>query len=607
MRALASTGFTVLPATLRIAAGATVVQTAVLTTALAWANAPLPALAAGELAAAMLWIAAVSNAALLAALSLLWLALRRLLAWSRDDWPAYLISGFVAGHLVWGLLNRLTRAQSWILPPRFLTLPGLVDLATILLAGACILVSGVWLRRRGRRRRSAVLLAFAVALAAVCLAWNMKTEVQDRRYPVEEIRRAAGSTGGEPPGTSLDESRRVILLGLDGLSWNLMKPLLAAGRLPNFARLIRSGACGYLDNGDLSLSPLIWNTVFTGRPPEEHGVLGFRKMTLPFSGRAITELLTMPPTLHTFHGMKHLAELPNPGLWTMNLTGSADRKVRTVWEVASGFGRRVAVANPVTSLPVRPVRGSAIVYSDDGKPTSAFPAELAAQWARLVARSGRPRIRWRRAAVNPRALIERARLEAAFTLDLFSRGSFDLGVYCNRLADDLLHLRWAFHAQDRILLTSLPASLDDREWERLVDRHAGDPVIGSYVELDRILGELLARFPCNYVVVSDHGWTFSGYQHYGAPDGIVILSGPAFRAGVNLKDAHILDIAPTLLSLLGVPLSHELRGCPLAEAMRIPPRPGFVPTYGRPAPLGEPVRVEDLQELERLKSLGYLR
>ena len=78
-------------------------------------------------------------------------------------------------------------------------------------------------------------------------------------------------------------------------------------------------------------------------------------------------------------------------------------------------------------------------------------------------------------------------------------------------------------------------------------------------------------------------------------------------------DARAVDLAPTLLHALGIPVSRELAGTPIDRVFlpsfmaRFPVRD--VPTYGaRPTVLstgrGDPL---DAEALERLRSLGYLR
>jgi arylsulfatase A-like enzyme len=50
------------------------------------------------------------------------------------------------------------------------------------------------------------------------------------------------------------------------------------------------------------------------------------------------------------------------------------------------------------------------------------------------------------------------------------------------------------------------------------------------------------------------------------PKGMMILYGPGVRSGVRIAEANNLDIAPTLLTLMGLPVPEEMRGRVLSEA-----------------------------------------
>jgi hypothetical protein len=68
---------------------------------------------------------------------------------------------------------------------------------------------------------------------------------------------------------------RVVLLGIDGASWNVIDPLLAAGELPSFAALLARGASAELATAEPVLSPVVWTSIATGVAPDTHGISGF--------------------------------------------------------------------------------------------------------------------------------------------------------------------------------------------------------------------------------------------------------------------------------------------------------------------------------------------
>jgi hypothetical protein len=68
---------------------------------------------------------------------------------------------------------------------------------------------------------------------------------------------------------------KVMLLGIDGASWNVIDPLVAAGELPNFAALLARGASADLTTVEPVLSPVVWTSIATGVAPDTHGISGF--------------------------------------------------------------------------------------------------------------------------------------------------------------------------------------------------------------------------------------------------------------------------------------------------------------------------------------------
>jgi hypothetical protein len=64
-------------------------------------------------------------------------------------------------------------------------------------------------------------------------------------------------------------------------------------------------------------------------------------------------------------------------------------------------------------------------------------------------------------------------------------------------------------------------------------------------------------------LVYDSGKVKSGCHD---PKGMMILYGPGIEAGMEIRECNNLDIAPTLLALLDLPIPAELKGRVLAEA-----------------------------------------
>jgi arylsulfatase A-like enzyme len=121
------------------------------------------------------------------------------------------------------------------------------------------------------------------------------------------------------------------------------------------------------------------------------------------------------------------------------------------------------------------------------------------------------------------------------------------------------------------------------------------------------------------LVVSDHGFApvadaHRPGGHEDAPPGIVVIAGPGVRPGARIEGATLYDVFPTLAVCLGLPVSKELPGRPIAQAFE----PGildaasqnviatyetgerYVPRVAPPSALGA-----DLEK--QLKSLGYIK
>ena len=69
--------------------------------------------------------------------------------------------------------------------------------------------------------------------------------------------------------------RRIIVLGFDGLDYELTRDLMARGRLPNFSRLAGSGSFSPLATSVPPQSPVAWSSFITGLDPGGHGIFDF--------------------------------------------------------------------------------------------------------------------------------------------------------------------------------------------------------------------------------------------------------------------------------------------------------------------------------------------
>jgi predicted AlkP superfamily phosphohydrolase/phosphomutase len=120
-------------------------------------------------------------------------------------------------------------------------------------------------------------------------------------------------------------AHQVVIIGVDGATWNWLDPLIEEGHLPNFERLKREGAYGTLMSGECYVSPPAWTSINTGYSPAKSGVF----------------------TFGSWHGDTQ----------RFSSVTAADVDVPSIWDVASAAAKKVAVVNVPFTYPVRKVNG----------------------------------------------------------------------------------------------------------------------------------------------------------------------------------------------------------------------------------------------------------
>ena len=90
-------------------------------------------------------------------------------------------------------------------------------------------------------------------------------------------------------------------------------------------------------------------------------------------------------------------------------------------------------------------------------------------------------------------------------------------------------------------------------------------------------------------------------------EGVFIANGPGIRGGETLIGADILDLAPTILHLAGLPVRAEMDGRVLGEIMKTPPDVRYTETQPEMRPENGLDEKESAEVEERLRGLGYLQ
>jgi predicted AlkP superfamily phosphohydrolase/phosphomutase len=66
--------------------------------------------------------------------------------------------------------------------------------------------------------------------------------------------------------------KRMIFISLDGVSWDLVNPMIEKGLLPNLKRLIEEGSSSTLQTHSFVSSGSTWPSIHTGQHPGKHGI-----------------------------------------------------------------------------------------------------------------------------------------------------------------------------------------------------------------------------------------------------------------------------------------------------------------------------------------------
>ncbi len=265
-------------------------------------------------------------------------------------------------------------------------------------------------------------------------------------------------------------AQRVLVIGLDGATFDVLNPLMEQGRMPRLRQAVRGGAAGPLDSTVPAITPAAWTTFLTGQLPGAHRVLDFESYDAA-SGRL-----------------------------TMNTTQRV-RHVRNIWQILSDQGFKVGSVNVPMTYPPVPVNGFMVSGFDTPGPQSDFvyPPDLKddilQRWPDPTLKS-----RWRRQVGGGDALFAR-NLEyiagsfhqgAKMTTWLGERFGWDVLMVVFKLVDNLQHKTWKY--------------LDPRWADRRPLRR--ERVRNCFAELDRAVGQLLDYADAHHatvMMVSDHG------------------------------------------------------------------------------------------------------
>jgi predicted AlkP superfamily phosphohydrolase/phosphomutase len=288
-------------------------------------------------------------------------------------------------------------------------------------------------------------------LASVALAWN-----------------AFSGCGGR-------SESRVLIIGLDGATFEVLDPLMEEGALPHLSALRDRGSSGTLRTIFPVVSPPAWTSATTGVNPGKHNIYDFTR--IPDDGRGEV------------------------------LSTSRDRRCHPVWKLLNEEGYRTGIMNIPLTFPPDSVDGFFVSGFPYGRSTTGYtyPSELEAILDEEARRLGLPRYPldpfgeslrpgWEGAMLGDFRRI----LEAHHTVArrLLTEEDWDLFWVVFTGTDKVQHFFWKFADSDHPGYTRTKGAL------------YGSAIREFWLRVDEIVGELVASAGprTDVIVLSDHGF-----------------------------------------------------------------------------------------------------
>lgn len=271
---------------------------------------------------------------------------------------------------------------------------------------------------------------------------------------------------------------RLLVIGLDGGTLDLLLPWMKSGQLPSLAAAARNGVLGTLRSTIPPFSAVAWASFATGKNPGKHGLFDFRAPRQVSPQRSFTDARSI--------------------------------KAKTLWRILSEHGKRVGVLNVPMTYPPEEVNGFLVggILTFANLAECTYPQAL---YRTLVKEIGDYRLeldwgRYRELGSRGdgdgvlssllddiRALTEQ-RAKAA--LYLMKTHPWDLFIAVFTELDRLQHFFWKY----------LDPSHPLHDAQRAAQYR--EPLLRYYQMVDGIIGEMIAQAgpDANLLICSDHGF-----------------------------------------------------------------------------------------------------
>lgn len=395
----------------------------------------------------------------------------------------------------------------------------------------------------------------------------------------------------------------VTMLMLDGATLDVISPAVAAGRLPNFGRILEQGAVLHLATLRPTQAEPVWSAIATGRLPMYNGIRS--AVVYRVLGGAAIQLLPDYCFAQLLATVGFLTEQPQT---------SNDLAAKPIWSILSDHNVPVGVIGWPLTHPATAINGFLVSEAfhrlsetemDFEGPLAVSPRELLADARAALSTTAEP---------DPVALVSTMGAPPPVN-------DYDTRRDRTQVVADRVHLQLLNAFEDRapsFLAARFPGidavghlflrfadpsafgdvSEDEREkFGRVLDQYYGF--------VDMLVGREMKRLGPNdlLLVVSAFGMAplspgkrvleniagnpqISG-THERAPDGFVLAFGPPVAPRVLAAGARasVVDVAPTLLYFLGLPVGRDMDGFARTDLFK----PAFtsdkpvtyIPSYGR--------------------------
>ncbi len=264
---------------------------------------------------------------------------------------------------------------------------------------------------------------------------------------------------------------KILIIGLDGATFDLMQPWIEAGKLPTFKRLCSEGAYGPLTSTIPPVTAPAWTSFMTGKNPGKHGL---------------------------FHFIE-----PLPDSYELRYTNARSRGAKTIWQLLNEAGHSVGVVNVPMTYPPEPVHGYMISGLDvpQASPAMTYPHEL---YQELETQLGQvsPQIRYlgylqsdKRFDALLRSLDSMSDHYHRMTQYLMRRSPVDVMMVVFTATDTVQHFFWQF-------MDPCHPQYDPSRAGRY-----GTAILKTYQKMDEIIAQLTTDLPdeTTVILMSDHG------------------------------------------------------------------------------------------------------